>query len=57
LGVHAPGPIPLARRATGYRRAQRNVDMLWKLGFLKAPLDVGVHSDLNLVREAAARLR
>ena len=36
---------------------QRNVDMLLKLGILKAPLDVGVHSDLSLVREAAARLR
>jgi sulfonate transport system substrate-binding protein len=36
---------------------QRNFDLLAKLGFLKAPLDVGKHADLSLVREAAARIR
>jgi ABC-type nitrate/sulfonate/bicarbonate transport system substrate-binding protein len=36
---------------------QRNVDMLWKLGFLKAPIDVSAHCDLSLVREAEARIR
>ncbi len=36
---------------------QRNVDLLWKLGFLKTRLDMSTHSDLSLVREAAARIR
>ena len=36
---------------------QRNVDTLWQLGFLKAPIDVSAHSDLSLVREAEARIR
>ncbi|HEY1505794.1 MAG TPA: ABC transporter substrate-binding protein [Stellaceae bacterium] len=35
---------------------QRNVDLLWKLGFLKAPLDMSRHTDLSLVREAGARI-
>jgi len=35
---------------------QRNVDLLWKLGFLKAQLDMSQHTDLSLVREAAARI-
>jgi NitT/TauT family transport system substrate-binding protein len=35
---------------------QRNVDLLWKLGFLKTQIDVAAHSDLSLVREADARL-
>jgi hypothetical protein len=35
---------------------QRNVDLLWKMGFLKAPLDMNPHTDLSLVREAAARI-
>jgi ABC-type nitrate/sulfonate/bicarbonate transport system substrate-binding protein len=36
---------------------QRNVDLLWKLGFIKARLDIRQHTDLSLVREADARLR
>lgn len=36
---------------------QRNIDMLWKLGFLKTPLDIGPHLDLSLAREAATRIR
>jgi hypothetical protein len=35
---------------------QRNVDLLWKLGFIKARLDIAQHSDLSLVREADARI-
>lgn len=35
---------------------QRNVDLLWQLGFLKSRLDMASHIDLSLVREAAARL-
>jgi NitT/TauT family transport system substrate-binding protein len=35
---------------------QRNVDLLWTLGFLKSPIDMGKHADLSLVREAGARL-
>ena len=35
---------------------QRNVDLLWKLDFLKARLDMSKHTDLSLVREAAARI-
>ena len=36
---------------------QRNVDLLWKLGFLKGQIDIGRHGDLSPVREADARLR
>jgi len=36
---------------------QRNLDVLWKLGFLKARIDIGKHTDLSLVHEAAARIR
>ncbi|HWE75849.1 MAG TPA: ABC transporter substrate-binding protein [Stellaceae bacterium] len=36
---------------------QRNVDLLWKLDFIKARLDIGEHADLSLVRAADARLR
>ena len=36
---------------------QRNVDLLWKLGFLKTRLDMSTHTDLSMVREAAARIR
>jgi NitT/TauT family transport system substrate-binding protein len=35
---------------------QRNVDLLWKLGFLKSPLNIGEHSDMSLVREAVLRI-
>jgi NitT/TauT family transport system substrate-binding protein len=35
---------------------QRNVELLWKLGFLKSPIDMNKHADLSLVREAAARI-
>ena len=35
---------------------QRNVDLLWKLGFLKSQIDMSKHADLSLVREAGARL-
>lgn len=35
---------------------QRNVDLLWKLGFLKSQIDMSQHIDLSLVREAAARV-
>jgi sulfonate transport system substrate-binding protein len=35
---------------------QRNVDLLWKLGFLKAKIDAAAHRDLSLVREADARM-
>jgi NitT/TauT family transport system substrate-binding protein len=35
---------------------QRNVDQLWKLGFLKSPIDMSKHIDLSLVREAVARI-
>lgn len=36
---------------------QSNVDLLWRLGFLKSRLDVAPHIDLSLVREAAQRIR
>jgi sulfonate transport system substrate-binding protein len=36
---------------------QRNVDTTQELGFVKGHLDVRAHSDLSLVREAAARLK
>lgn len=36
---------------------QKNVDLVHKLGFVKAGLDVKSHSDLSLVEEAAARLK
>ena len=35
---------------------QRNIDLLWKLGFLKSPIDMSKHADLSLVREAGARI-
>ena len=35
---------------------QRNIDTLWRLGLLKARLDVSSHVDLSLVREAASRI-
>jgi sulfonate transport system substrate-binding protein len=35
---------------------QRNVDLLWKLGFLKSQIDMSKHADLSLVREAGARI-
>jgi len=35
---------------------QRNVDLLWKLGFLKSRIDMSKHVDLSLVREAADRV-
>jgi hypothetical protein len=36
---------------------QKNVDLVYKLGFVKAKLNVKAHSDLSLVEEAAARLK
>ena len=36
---------------------QRNVDTVQKLGFTKKHVDVKAHSDLSLVKEAAARLK
>jgi len=36
---------------------QANVDLAREMGFVKARLDVAAHSDLGIVREAAARLR
>jgi ABC-type nitrate/sulfonate/bicarbonate transport system substrate-binding protein len=35
---------------------QRNVDLLWTLGFIKAHLDIARHSDLSLAHEAVARV-
>lgn len=35
---------------------QANVDLEWKLGFLRSALPVGQYADLSLVREAARRL-
>ena len=36
---------------------QKNVDLTYKLGFVKAKLNVKGHSDLSLVKAAAARLK
>jgi sulfonate transport system substrate-binding protein len=36
---------------------QRNVDMTKNLGFVNASFDVKAHSDLSLIKEAAARLK
>jgi NitT/TauT family transport system substrate-binding protein len=36
---------------------QANVDLQRELGFLKGPIDVRKHSDLSVVREAAARVK
>jgi ABC-type nitrate/sulfonate/bicarbonate transport system substrate-binding protein len=36
---------------------QRNVDTVQDLGFIKKHIDVKAHSDLSLVKEAAARLK
>ena len=36
---------------------QRNVDTTQELGFVKHKIDVAKHSDLALVKEAAARLK
>jgi sulfonate transport system substrate-binding protein len=36
---------------------QKNVDLTYKLGFVKAKLNVKAHADLSLVKEAAARLK
>lgn len=62
---------PLARAEWAFTRAdqyrspdalpdvaalQRNIDLLWKLGFLKSRLDIEPHVDLSLVREARQRL-
>jgi ABC-type nitrate/sulfonate/bicarbonate transport system substrate-binding protein len=35
---------------------QRNLDLLWQTGFLKARLDIAPYVDLRLLHEAAARL-
>jgi sulfonate transport system substrate-binding protein len=36
---------------------QRNVDDVYKLGFIKSALDVSKYADLSLVKEAAARIK
>ena len=36
---------------------QNNVDTVQKLGFIKKHIDVKAHSDLSLIKEAAARLK
>ena len=36
---------------------QKNVDLTYKLGFVKAKLNVKAHSDLSLIEEAAAQLK
>jgi sulfonate transport system substrate-binding protein len=36
---------------------QRNIDAVYKLGFIKAPLDVSKYAELNLVKEAAQRIK
>jgi NitT/TauT family transport system substrate-binding protein len=36
---------------------QKNVDMTKELGFVKASFDVKAHSDLNMIEEAAKRLK
>jgi hypothetical protein len=36
---------------------QRNLDMTTDLGFVKGKVNVAEHTDLSLVKEAAARLK
>ncbi len=36
---------------------QRNLDMTADLGFVKGKVDVASHTDLSIVKEAAARLK
>ena len=36
---------------------QHNIDTVYKLGFIKSPLDAGKFFDLSLVKEAAARIK
>ena len=48
--------IPLVAFALFSPALQRNVDVVYDLGFVKKKLDIKKYADLSLVKEAKARL-